>query len=151
MAKRLSQVLGTQGDTVCLAVCLFVCLLAIRWTHIVLASLKTTVIITVFEMSSSCLLLAPLISLIRIKRGWSEQFHCDIHLWHYPLRDKTFPAVNDHCQISLGLTLANSPQTAPKLNWWFNRLEVCPLENSNIHTVCPVTCYIQYCWMMCFF
>lgn len=90
--------------------------MAIRWTHIVLVSLKTTAIITVFDMSSPCLLLSPLVSRIRIKRGWSGQFLRDTHLCDYPLRAKTAPAVTDHCRVSLGLTLANSPQTAPKLN-----------------------------------
>lgn len=77
--------------------------------HIILVNFKTTVIIISFEMSSACLQLSPLVSTIRMKKEWSGQFLRDINLWDHPRRGKTFPAVNDHCRASLGLTPSNSP------------------------------------------
>lgn len=71
-------------------------------------------IIINFEMSFDSLQLFPLVSLMRMRKRWSGQFLHNINSWDYPLRDKTFPAVNDHCQASLGLTLANSPPNTAK-------------------------------------
>lgn len=82
--------------------------------RIILVNLKTTVIIISFEMSSACLQLFPLVSTIRMKKGWSGQFLRDINSWDHPLRGKTFPAVNGHCRASLGLTPANFPPTTAK-------------------------------------
>lgn len=84
--------------------------------HISLVNFKTKVTIISFEMSSACLQLSPLVSTIRMTKGWSGQFLQDINSWDHPLSDKTFPAVNDHCQTLLGLTPANSPETQPKHN-----------------------------------
>lgn len=88
--------------------------LALRWPHTILVSFKTTVIIISFEMSSAYLQMFPLVSPIRMRKGWPGQSLRDVNSWDYPLRDKTLPAVDDHCQASLDLNISKFPPNTAK-------------------------------------